>query len=113
MASLKDEEYNTTYARMYGTGLKGKDRLSDAWYRNSVLKIVNTKSADELKKVRYWIDCGDDDYLTRGNCELHIELTEKGVPHEFRMRDGAHNWTYWRTGITDALQFIGQSFRQQ
>ena len=24
-----------------------------------------------------------------------------------------HNWTYWRSGITDALQFIGQSFHQQ
>ncbi|PWT70850.1 MAG: esterase [Bacteroidetes bacterium] len=113
MVSMQDEEYNTTYARMYGIGLKGKDRLSAAWYKNSVLKIVDTKSADELKKVRYWIDCGDDDYLTIGNCELHIALTEKGIPHEFRMRDGAHNWTYWRTGITDALQFIGWSFRQQ
>jgi len=39
-----------------------------------------------------------------------MAVIEKKVPHEFRIRNGADNWTYWRTGITDALQFIGQSF---
>jgi S-formylglutathione hydrolase FrmB len=93
--------------------LKDKDRLNAYWYANSILKIVETKSADDLKKVRYWIDCGDDDFLTIGNCMLHIALSQKKVPHEFRVHDGSHSWTYWRTGITDALQFIGQSFHQQ
>ena len=74
---------------------------------------METKSADDLSKVRYWIDCGDDDFLTKGNSLLHIALVDKKVPHEYRVRDGAHNWTYWRTGITDALQFIGDSFRQK
>ena len=68
---------------------------------------------EDFKKVRYWIDCGDEDFLSIGNCLLHIALMDKKVPHEFRVRDGVHNWTYWRTGITDALQFIGQSFHQQ
>jgi len=63
--------------------------------------------------VRYWIDCGDDDFLTKGNSLLHVALIDKGVPHEYRVRDGAHNWTYWRTGIVDALAFIGDSFRQK
>ncbi len=112
VTSMPDPNWDRVWAPLFGRGLKGKDRLNDAWYKNSILKIVETKSADDLKKVRYWIDCGDDDFLTVGNCLLHIALTEKKVPHEFRMRDGAHNWTYWRTGITDALQFIGQSFHQ-
>jgi S-formylglutathione hydrolase FrmB len=84
-----------------------------AWQANSVLDLVQDKTKEQLSGVRYWIDCGDDDFLTKGNCLLHIALTEKKVPHEFRIRDGAHNWTYWRTGITDALQFIGDSFRQK
>ncbi len=108
-----DNVYELIYAPLYGRGLKGKDRLNNAWYANSVLKLAETKSTEDLKKVRYWIDCGDDDFLTVGNSLLHIVLTEKKVPHEFRMRDGAHNWTYWRTGITNALQFIGDSFRQK
>ena len=112
MVTMADDSWNRTFAQLFGRGLKGKDRMNTAWYNNSVLKIVENRSADDLRKVRYWIDCGDDDFLTKGNCLLHIALTEKRVPHEFRVRDGAHNWTYWRTGITDALQFIGQSFHQ-
>lgn len=113
IAAFPDNNYERTLGQLYGRGLKGKDRLNNAWYANSALKIVETKSAEDLKKVKYWIDCGDDDFLTKGNALLHIALVEKGVPHEFRMRDGAHNWTYWRTGITDALSFIGDSFRQK
>lgn len=112
IASMPDMNWNFILGGLYGRELKGKDRLTEAWYKNSPIKIVETKSADELKKVRYWIDCGDDDFLTKGNCLLHIALTDKKVPHEFRVRDGAHSWTYWRTGITDALKFIGDSFHQ-
>lgn len=107
-----DARYEAVFGQLYGRGLKGKDRLSKNWYDNSVLKMVETKSPEELRKVRYWIDCGDDDFLTKGNSLLHILLTDKKVPHEYRVRDGGHSWTYWRTGITHALKFIGDSFRQ-
>lgn len=113
MTSMSDQNYENTFGQLFGRGLKGKDRLNDSWYSNSVLKIVETKSAADIRKVRYWIDCGDDDFLTKGNCLLHIALTEKGIPHEYRVRDGAHTWTYWRTGIIPALAFIGDSFHQK
>ncbi len=112
MVGMANDRWETEFGQLYGRGLKGKDRLSNAWYNNSILKIVETKPADDLRKVRYWIDCGDDDFFTKGNCLLHIALMEKKVPHEFRIRDGSHGWTYWRTGITDALHFIGDSFHQ-
>lgn len=113
MVNMPDKNWEVAFGPLYGRGLKGKSRLSKSWKDNSVLEIVANKSAEDLKKVRYWIDCGDDDFLIKGNCLLNIALTEKAVPHEFRVRDGAHTWTYWRTGITDALQFIGDSFRQK
>lgn len=112
MTKTPDGNWETVFGPLYGRGLKGGDRLNAAWNSYSILKIVETKSAEELRKVRYWIDCGDDDFLTRGNCMLHLALSDKKVAHEYRVRDGAHNWTYWRTGITDALKFIGDSFRQ-
>jgi enterochelin esterase-like enzyme len=113
MTAMADKNYEATFGQLFGRGLKATDRLNKAWYDNSILKMVEIKSADDLKKVRYWIDCGDDDFLTKGNCLLHILLTDKKVPHEYRVRDGAHNWTYWRTGIVDALKFIGDSFHQR
>jgi len=113
ITAMPDNTYDIVIGKLFGKGLKGKSRLTKTWYDNAILKIVAGKTTDDLKKVRYWIDCGDDDFLIKGNCLLHIALTEKNVPHEFRVRDGAHNWTYWRTGITDALQFIGDSFHQK
>ncbi|NCT76426.1 MAG: esterase family protein [Chitinophagaceae bacterium] len=112
IVNMPQPGWNVPLGRVYGTDLKGKQRLTSTWYANSILKIVEKKSAAELKKVRYWIDCGDDDFLIKGNCLLHIALTEKQVPHEFRVRDGVHDWNYWRSGIVDALQFIGKSFHQ-
>lgn len=112
MSGMPDANYGNVLSRLYGRGLKGEQRLNDAWYNNSVLKLVEIKSAESLKEVRYWIDCGDDDFLTKGNSLLHIAMVDKGIPHEYRVRDGAHTWTYWRTGIIPALAFIGKSFRQ-
>lgn len=113
LASMPDASYNNVLAGLYGRGLKGQQRLTETWYNNSPLKLIETKPAESLKQVRYWIDCGDDDFLTKGNSRLHIALLNKNVPHEFRVRDGAHTWTYWRAGIIPALSFIGDSFRQK
>ena len=113
LVDMTQEKYERRVGHLLGHGLKGKDRLNRGWFDNSVLKLVENKSTDDLSKVRYWIDCGDDDWLTNGNCLLHLALYNKNVPHEFRVRNGAHSWSYWRTGITDALQFIGASFHQE
>lgn len=112
LVNMPDDRWESLLGQLYGRGLKGKDRLTKAWYDNAILKIVETKSVNDLKKVRYWIDCGDDDFLTNGNSMLHIALNNKRVPHEYRVRDGIHNWKYWRSGIVDALEFIGESFHQ-
>ena len=95
----------------YNKNLKGKDRLTANWNANSVFSIIDKKTTEELSAVKYWIDCGDKDFLSVGNTQLHIVLTKKNVPHEFRMRDGAHNWTYWRNNVIDGLSFISDNFR--
>jgi S-formylglutathione hydrolase FrmB len=89
---------------------KGKDRLTPHWKDLSILELVNKLPLDTLKKVRWYVDCGDDDFLTTGNAKLHIVMKEKNVPHEYRVKNGYHNWDYWRTNITDALKFISAGF---
>ena len=66
---------------------------------------------DSLKKVRWYFDCGDDDFLFRGNDALHTLMRKRNISVEFRMRDGGHTWEYWRTGLVDALKFIGNGFK--
>jgi S-formylglutathione hydrolase FrmB len=113
IVGLDDNMYNNLLSNSMGKNLKGKDRLTPTWLANSPMSIIEKKTTEELSAVKYWIDCGDDDFLTIGNAQLHIALTKKKVPHEFRTREGGHNWTYWRTGIIDALSFIGDNFRQK
>ena len=110
---VADNMYNSLFATADKKNVKGIDRINSAWLQNSPLRLIETKSIEELSSVKYWIDCGDDDYLSVGNANLHIAMTNKKVPHEFRVRDGAHNWTYWRTGIIEALSFIGNNFHQK
>ena len=44
---------------------------------------------------------------------VHIALKKRGVPHEYRVRDGAHNWTYWRSALPEVLSFVSDKFHQK
>jgi enterochelin esterase-like enzyme len=79
---------------------------------NSVLQQINTISDQQKKAVRWYIDCGDDDRLGEGNMLVHIAMTKKDIPHEFRIRDGGHTWTYWRASLPKVLEFVSMSFHQ-
>lgn len=88
-----------------------KDKL--AYFNNySVLNLVQKMPEAQKKSVRWYIDCGDDDFLFEGNCLVHIAMRKLNIPHEFRTRDGAHNWTYWRTALPVVLNFVSMSFHQ-
>jgi enterochelin esterase-like enzyme len=89
------------------------DQNITAYYnRQSVLYMVNNMPDTLKKAVRWYIDCGDDDFLYEGNSLVHIAMRKKEIPHEFRTRDGAHNWTYWRTALPVVLEFVSQAFHQ-
>jgi len=108
----KQEDYDKVFGPLFGPGLAGKARLTPRLRKCNPLDLAKTLPEESLKKVDYYIDCGDDDFLIKGNCALHIVLKDRKIPHEFRVRDGAHTWEYWRTGIVDGLRFIGESFRR-
>jgi len=89
------------------------DAALQSYFENhNAVELVKKMSKDELSSVRWYIDCGDDDFLFEGNSLIHIEMKKKGVPHEYRVRDGAHNWTYWRESLPEVLGFISQAFHQ-
>ena len=113
IADMKQDRWDKLLGPMFGaTGRAGKDRLTPHFRNYSPLDLARSLPEDSLKKVRYYVDCGDDDFLIKGNCALHAALVDRKIPHEFRVRDGGHTWSYWRTGIVDGLKFIGQSFHR-
>ena len=97
---------------LYGKDLKGEDRITAHWKANNPFYLADSSDKRSLREVKYYFDCGDDDFLYKGNSLFHVKLRDMNIKHEFRIRDGKHNWQYWRTGIGDALVFIGNQFRR-
>jgi len=87
-------------------------QIKTYYERQSVLYLVNNMPDDKKKAVRWYIDCGDDDFLFEGNSLVHIAMRKKEIPHEFRIRDGGHSWSYWRTALPEVLEFVSASFHQ-
>src|SRR4030042_5703808 len=92
--------------------IEGRDEadIEVFFKRQSVLYMIENIQDDQKKAVRWYIDCGDDDFLYDGNSLVHIAMRKKEIPHEFRTRDGGHTWTYWRAALPDVLGFIWDAF---
>ena len=78
--------------------------------KNNSLYLIDQMDQKILNSVRWYIDCGDEDHLYKNNVLMHIKMREKGVKHEFRVRDGDHNWDYWRSALPSVLEFISKKF---
>jgi enterochelin esterase-like enzyme len=90
-------------------------QVADYEKRHNIDSIVNSASEKELeafKKVRWYVSCGDDDFLFRDNAMMHILFRSKNIPHEYRVKDGGHTWTYWRMELPEVLSFVSKSFTQ-
>jgi enterochelin esterase-like enzyme len=87
-------------------------QLENYYKQHNAVELINHTSAEKLKSVRWYIDCGDDDFLYEGNSLVHIAMKKKEIPHEYRVRNGAHNWTYWRASLPKVLQFVSDTFHQ-
>ena len=82
-------------------------------HENSAIDFV--ANADEatvaaLKTVKWTFDIGDDDWLLPLSVNIHYKMNEKGIPHEFRVRDGNHNWYYWPMVLHYALPWASVNF---
>jgi enterochelin esterase-like enzyme len=98
-------------------GLAGlsEKQIEDYFNRHSIEGILKNATEDDLKKfkaIRWYISNGDDDFLYEGNARMHILFRQNGIPHEFRVKDGGHTWTYWRMELPLVMEFVSKSFMQ-
>ena len=107
---LNDNMYDRYFGHIYGP--KPKKEVSESWKAYNPLHLLDSVDPEKLKSVRFYIDCGDDDFLYKGNAALHVKMRDMGIPHEYRVRDGAHQWSYWRTGLHDGLIYISEKFHR-
>lgn len=87
--------------------------LFDAAHRLSCVDYV--KNADEARKqelrtVKWFVDCGDDDFLFDGNIDFYQAMRRAQVPCQLRVRDGGHTWEYWHSALYTALPWVSRVF---
>lgn len=89
------------------------DDDSETRKQNDIFKILNAKSADEVKSLPFFfVDCGTEDGLIGTNRDFMMKLSEKKVPHEYRELPGVHNWDFWETEVLEFLQ-VSEKFIKQ
>ena len=64
----------------------------------------------QLRSVRWFIDCGDDDFLLDRNIEFLQVMRAAQIPVEFRVRDGGHTSEYWHSALYICLPYVTRCF---
>lgn len=74
---------------------------------------ADEETVEDLKSVSWFVDCGDDDFLLNANIDFMREMKQKGIPLQFRVRDGGHDWEYWHSALYTALQYVSYGFMNE
>ena len=84
-----------------------KDEFPENWEKNTVINLTYLLKPEAMNII---IDCGTEDFFYQVNCSLHEKLMKEGIPHEFYVRPGAHNWKYWLNSIKFQTLFFRNCF---
>lgn len=103
-------EETKRYMEERGISKVTEEQVKDYFWEYSAVNLINVMPDTLKDAIQWYIDCGDDDFLYEGNCIVHIAMRKKGIPHEFRIRDGKHCWIYWQSALPEVLSFISRSF---
>ena len=106
--TLTPVKYQTNYSKIYGDSLFGEARITQHWKNNCPYYLIDSMSADSLRTINWYIDCGNKDFLLPANKALHEFFIDYSIPHNFQIRDGDHSWSYWQEGFLIAIKCWGE-----
>ena len=87
--------------------------VSEAVKEHSALRFVeqaDEETKKQLRTVKWFFDCGDDDFLFDQSVRLHQLMRNARIKDELRVRNGVHNWEYWHQALRMALPFASRNF---
>lgn len=81
------------------------------WERNSPFTLA--RHAKGLSGLKIYFDCGQQDHygFDAGTQQFHELLTRLGIPHEFHLYPGGHDWAYFAEHVDESLEFHSRAFR--
>jgi S-formylglutathione hydrolase FrmB len=79
------------------------------WERNNPIALARTA---DLRGLKIYFDCGaQDDYgFDAGAKALDKVLTSRGIPHEFHLDPGGHDWSYFAAHLPASFRFQSRFF---
>jgi Predicted esterase len=87
--------------------------LTKSVQENNCIKYVEDADdarKEQLRGVKWFVDCGDDDFLLDRNIEFTQAMRRQQIPCEFRVRDGGHTGEYWHSALYTCLPFVSRNF---
>ena len=89
--------------------------VCEAVKQHSALRFIeqaNEETKKQLRTVKWFFDCGDDDFLFDLTVRLHQLMRDARIKDELRVRNGVHNWEYWHESLRMALPFASRNFEK-
>lgn len=80
------------------------------WHRENPFTIV--RNGPRPSGLEIYFDCGTDDGygFNRGAQAFDGLLTSRGIPHEFHLYPGSHDWSYFAEHLPASLEFHSRNF---
>ena len=80
------------------------------WERENPFALA--RNGPRPKNLRIYFDCGTEDEFgfDAGAQAFHNLLAARGIPHEFHLYPGGHNWSYFAQHVRASLEFHSRAF---
>ena len=78
------------------------------WEKYTVINLLHLVKPNSLALI---IDCGTEDFFYKVNENLHQQMVYLNIAHDYIVRPGAHNWSYWTNAIQYQLLFMNNYFK--
>ena len=90
-----------------GVGQTGEGRLTDYYKDHCPLHQFTAENKAKYSSVHWFLTCGDDEQqLLFANDDLHVMMRENGYDHEYRVGNGGHTSSYWKTALEEILPWF-------
>ena len=88
-------------------GAEGENQ--SVWDEHTAINQISRLKNGDLAIL---FDCGYDDFFFEVNNDFHQKLLKYKIQHDFIVRPGAHNATYWKNSIDYQLLFFKKFFEK-
>lgn len=108
-ALTKPNAQPSAFSRVLGAAFGSPPDVA-FWERNSPFSLA--RNAPRPVGLKIYFDCGtEDDFgFNVGAKAFHDLLQSRGIPHEFHLYPGGHDWKYVAEHFAASLQFHSRAF---